>query len=335
MWQRPLFISAILLCQACNDRQTPMSQLSKDTLQASGTSVERFTLHNDRISVSTIPALGGKITSLRLLDGREFLSRSKRPYVQRSYGMSYGDTEFDGIDECFPSLATSAYPAEPWQDITIPDHGEICQLAWQVDHADAHRISCSIQGKALPYTISRSIRIDNTSVTLAYTLRNTGDHSLHWMYAFHPLFHGESNCQLLFPDDTPISVALSSGGHLGPKQEHTWGNFKRADGSIFKDQQYQAGTKQYYKYFAGPLKNGSVSLQYIDGSHLTMTWPEKLFPYAAVWCSQGAVGGLEHIAAEPSNTAHDALKDAHAAQQSLELAAQQSIEWQIRFTLAE
>ena len=330
---RSIILSSLLLCSSCTERNTN-SMLTRHTITSNELQCEQLTLHNDYVSVSTIPALGGKITSLRLINGREFLSRSGRPYTKRQYGMAYGDTEFDGIDECFPSLSASTYPAEPWQNVHIPDHGEICQLTWQVTTADDTQISCSVNGKALPYEFKRSIRIDGSSVHLHYQLHNTSEHPLVWMYAFHPLFHGESQCALQFPDDTPIRVALSSAKHLGPAQaSYQWGQFKNAQAQLFKDHQYQSGTKQYYKYYAGPLTIGQVGLRYSDGSQLQLSWPETLFPYAAVWCSQGAVGGLEHIAAEPTNTIHDAVKDAHQAGQSHTLDGQAQIEWTISFQL--
>ena len=308
--------------------------LTRDAVVGTDTEFERLTLHNEFVSISTIPALGGKITSLRRTHGREFLSRSDRPYTERQYGMAYGDTEFDGIDECFPSLSASPYPTEPWQNVEIPDHGEICQLTWQVTTADDARITCHVAGKALPYVFERSISIAGQQITLDYKLRNTSDQTLHWMYAFHPLFHGESKCKLHFSDTTPIRVALSSAKHLGPAQKmYQWGQFKNAQQALFKDHQYLAGSKHYYKYYAGPLQEGLVALQYADGSHIQVTWPAALFPYAAVWCSQGAVGGLEHIAAEPTNTIHDALQDAHQAGQTHSLSAHASVEWSISLQL--
>lgn len=333
MWLRPFIIGSILLCSSCSERNEP-SMLTRDSVTGTNTEFECLTLHNAFVSVSTIPALGGKITSLRRIDGREFLSRSDRAYQKRQYGMNYGDTEFDGIDECFPSLSASTYPAEPWQAVHIPDHGEICQLEWQVTAADDQQITCRINGKALPYIFERSIRLRGTEIVLDYQLHNTSDQILHWMYAFHPLFHGETGCALAFPDTTPIRVALSSGKHLGPADKtYKWSEFKNAEQTLFKDQQYQSGSKRYYKYYAGPLDTGAVDLHYTDGSQLQITWPAALFPYAAVWCSQGAVGGLEHIAAEPTNTIHDALLDAHQAGQTHSLAAHARIEWRITFKL--
>ena len=329
-------VACLCLCTACA-RSPDSKMLNTETVTLSnGNTVKRYTLSNQFISVTVIPELGGKITSIKSQSGREFLSRSDKAYQMRRYGMKYGETEFDGIDECFPSVATSQYPSAPWKDRPIPDHGELCQLAWTVTQLSNDSIHCEVHGKGFPYVFTRSISIHGRAIHLDYQVENRSANPFHCSYAFHPLLAGEEACGLALPDDTKIHMDISSKNHLGEKgSTASWSQYLDLEGKLFKDNQFNADSKKYYKYYTEALKTGHVRFFYTDGHGLTMTWPSKLFPYLAVWCSQGAVGGLSHLAPEPTNTVHDGLAEAYEHKQSLLINGNDQLHWRISLLVEE
>ncbi|NRA39874.1 MAG: hypothetical protein HRU15_17160 [Planctomycetes bacterium] len=299
-----------------------------------GSEVDHIKLKNDKMSVAFIPALGGKIVSIQSQNGREYLSRSERPYSKRVYAAAYGDTEFDGIDECFPSLGNSTYPAEPWKDVAIPDHGEICQMPWSYE-IKGKSLICSVDGKNFPYTFTRKATVKKNTLQLDYTVTNNSEHPFSFYYAFHPLFTGETGCTLSVADDTPVSLAFSYKNYLGKARSGIWKSFAGEDGVLLKDQQYQAGSKKYYKYYTDKMDRGSIDLTYANGDALKMTWPSKVMPYMAVWCSQGAVGGLEHIAPEPCTSQSDDIQGAYKKGECIVLKPKKSIQWRIELAITD
>src|SRR5204862_453084 len=75
------------------------------------------------LSLCLIPALGGKINSLRdLRTGREWLWRNPRlPYRRAEPESAYvAVADTGGWDECFPTVAPCAYPSAPWAGAAVP-----------------------------------------------------------------------------------------------------------------------------------------------------------------------------------------------------------------------
>lgn len=98
-------------------------QLTEGTQQG----FQTWTLANGLISLTFIPELGGKLSSLRdLRSGREWLWTNEHlPYQKPTGSNSYVNADTGGWDECFPTVAPCSYPLEPWQGIPLPDHGEL------------------------------------------------------------------------------------------------------------------------------------------------------------------------------------------------------------------
>lgn len=89
---------------------------------------ETIEVHTGALAFETVPALGGKLTSLRdERTGREWLWRNPRIRYQRvphgSSYVQYADT--GGWDECFPSVSQCEYPSAPWKGAMVQDHGEL------------------------------------------------------------------------------------------------------------------------------------------------------------------------------------------------------------------
>ena len=304
---------------------------------ADGAVTPVYALSNEHISISCIPALGGKINSITVLNDAapyELLSRSDIPYSLRQYGMKYGRTEVDGIDECFPALNVSSYPAAPWKGAVIPDHGEVCQLIWDVVQVDDKAMICSVKGKAFPYEFIRSITLENKSIILNYCVRNMSDHVFHCCYTFHPLFKGTDKSALSFADETKIQLDMSSRNYLGRAgSRYTWGDFKTRSGKLFKDQQFMTNSGRHFQYYILRAQVGQTTLRYGVGYAVTLHWPMELFPYLGVWNNQAAGPSVNQIAPEPTNSMHGRLDRAFRAKEHLSIQARGELTWQIRLDI--
>lgn len=305
---------------------------------ADGGTSPRLTLRSDKLAIAVLPELGGKICSLTDAKGREQLSRSGKAYRARTATMVYGDSEFDGIDECFPTVGGCTYPVAPWKDVVIPDHGELWNQAWkQIESTDGSLV-LEARGVLFPYRFRRGIAVDGETVTLDYTVTNAGDAPLSYLYAFHPLLDAVTGDGLVWRDDQPVTVAYSwkqwlGNKGLGDSRTTTWSALT-GGGKPFPPQQFIRDSGRYYKYIATPLTSGAADVHRADGTSLALRWDLAALPHLAVWCSEGGgVPGLNHLAPEPTTAPFDTLAQAHDAGQARILPPHGSASWRIALTL--
>lgn len=316
--------------------------LKKDTL----------ILQNKEISVVFFPALGGKIISIKDKNENEFLSRSKRKYKRRRFGMKYEDTEFDGIDECFPSMGQCAYPAKPYKGKTTGDHGEICHLPWEVVSTStkessfcknkeeensanvAHALTMRVKGVNFSYIFTRKATLEGKSLILDYTVQNTGIAPLYHSYVFHPLFKGETGCLIDMKPETEIKLLCSKKSFLGKiDSKIKLASIKDKQNRFFYKNMFIENSNRYYKFIVGKLKKGEAVLRYKNGTGLKLTWSEEKMPYMAVWCSEGAVRDLYHLAPEPAVSQFDTLEQAYNAGEARVIPGLKTEKWRITLTL--
>jgi galactose mutarotase-like enzyme len=320
-------------CPKPQDKETrkePMA-LTQTTLKlADGSDSPVETLSNGTVSISIAPELGGKIISIKDIHGKEYVSRSERPYVKRTFGMPFGDTEFDGIDECFPCMGGCKYPAEPYKDTVVVDHGELVSSVWK--KADGEGLSLTCDGVNFPYTFRRDVTLEGNTIVMNYTVTNNGDAPFHYLYLFHPLLAADTGTSLGIPDDMEIGIGPSAGNFLGQMGEtKPWGQLQTATGRPFKDNQFVSHSGRYYKYYSDKLEGeGDLTLRHADGTGIRMTWNGDVLPYFAVWTSEGSVGGLHHFAPEPANSSKDTLADAYELGQANVIPPHGTAGWTIR-----
>lgn len=294
-----------------------------------GGPVTTWRLDGEALSATFAPALGGKLISLQLADGTELLSRSDRPYRPRSAGAAYGETEFDGMDECFPAVAPGPYPLDPWRDREVADHGDLCQQAWEVIDLDGG-LTLQARGQFFPYRFTRRAELSGATLHLRYRVENLGTDPFACSYANHPLFAAATGCGLELPDDVPITLALSRAKALGERgASATWAEFTRPDGRLLATSQFASDSGEYYKYIAGPMTDGAATFRHAAGHRVHLRWDASVLPYLAVWVSQGAVGGLHHFGAEVAMSRHDALDQAHAAGEAAVIPPGGELTWTI------
>ena len=324
----------ILLLLAASAAWTAEVRIERtEVALADGSTSPRLTLRNDHLAIAVLPELGGKICSLTDAKGREQLSRSGKAYRARAAGMVYGDSEFDGIDECFPTVGGCAYPLAPWKDVAIPDHGELWNQAWQrLDSADGTLV-LEARGALFPYRFRRAMAVDGETVTLDYTVVNEGDWPLSYLYAFHPLLDAATGDGFMWPDDQPVLVAYSWKQWLGDSRATTWSALT-GGGEPFAPRQFVRDSGRYYKYIATPLTSGAADVRRTDGTTLALRWDPAALPHLAVWCSEsGGIPGLNHLAPEPTTAPFDTLDQAHAAGQARIIPPHGSASWRIALTL--
>lgn len=258
---------------------------------------EAFSVSNELIRLVVIPSLGGKIASLvDLSSGREWLW--KNPYLayrEPVYGASYvREFDFGGIDECFPSVGPVSYPAEPWQGIAVPDHGEVWALPWSVEERvvspEQITITMHCHGVRFPYRFERSITIEQgrARVALNYHVSNHSPFPLPFIWSIHPLIQVEPGMCLSMPGGaTRARVDLATNDWLDKAGTLIdWPHARRADGSNVDLSILQPPSlAQGVKYFVQPQPSADfveTALTAVDGRLAFRFSPDEV-THIGIW----------------------------------------------------
>lgn len=316
-----LGLIGLALLSSCGTGNVSITQL--DTVAGK---TPLIILSNKTLNVKITPELGGKVIAIQDAKGFNYLSRSKRPYIKRHSKMTYKDTEFDGIDECFMTIAPCQYPDGERKGQKVPDHGPLPYKKWEM--IEGQGVMLNVEMPEWSLRLQRQILLVNNAVIFKYDLQNVGAEDIHFIYAFHPLFAATTGTKIHWPDATPIMTSYSTGNFL-KKQGNVirWDSIKTADGTLFKDQQFTNNSKRYYKYFATDKELRQVTLSHPDQKSLTLRWDRRFTPYAAVWCSEGNVDGLHHIGIEPTTAPYDSLSKAYNDKRSTRILAGETLSW--------
>lgn len=275
-----------------------------------------------RLSLILVPALGGKVASLRdEATGREWLWRHPRfAYKRVPYLSSYvAEADTGGWDECFPSVAACDYPSAPWQGVAIQDHGELwSQTAELAIETKAESVTLRTRwfGLALPYTFTRAITLttDSARLHIDYAVENNAAEPLNFVWCIHPLLAIEPGMELRLPASARFNVnGTQPPNSVSPTREVAY-PFAMSGLSLPVLPKVNAG--RAIKIWSDPLPAGEgwAALRARDGE-LRMTWEVALLPQVAAWMNLGAWaadGGAPYynLGLEPCMGAQDSLAEA-------------------------
>lgn len=295
-----------------------------------------ITLQNEFMQVQILPELGGKIISLTDRAGREYLSRSSKPYQPRTPDMEFGDSEFDGIDELFPTLGACTLE-HAGQGIPLPGHGLLFRRSWQtspvVVSATGKVVRMWVDCAPYPARFTRLLRLEEEVLSLEYEVENLSEHPLPYVYVLHPLLAGREGDRLtLEAGESPQAIiSWSPKSFLGKRGEAvSWQDLLAGP---LEGGAYRPGSGIYYKYFLHGMKQGVAHWGQPEKGAVTLEWPVDVLPYLAVWCSQSGVGELEHLAPEPTNTRYESLADALKHGEARHILPGKPERWTIRLRL--
>jgi galactose mutarotase-like enzyme len=295
---------------------------AEDIALAGGGSVAVARLESGGIAVAMVPQLGGKLISLRGPDGYEWLSRSAKPYRSREGLATYGDAEFDGADEIFPTM-------DPGDG--LPAHGEVWRQAWT--QIDGPGLSYAVDGQQRPYRFARTITIADDAVELNYAVDNRSDADLHYVYLFHPLFSIAEPLRMELPDGQAVRITNSQHHFLGQTgSQLPWSTL--VEGPFAAATAAMSG-KRFWSLAISPAP-AFVRLRRPNGATLTLTWTQEALPHLAVWCSEASpfVADLAHLAPEPCTGLTKRLSDAIADGTAATIPARGQRRWTLRLAFS-
>ncbi len=288
-----------------------------------------LTIANDAMSFTLVPDLGGKISSIfDRRTGHEWLWASTLlPYRRLPYGTSYVEmADTGGWDECFPTVAACAYPAEPWKGSPLPDHGELWSQAWPVEVEELPGSSVTVHGEArgggvLPYRWQRAVTLaaDAPIVRINYRITSLADTPIAFIWSAHPLFVAEPGMSIRIPAGTRMHRWLSFPSDFVPVEEdgqgYEWPVRGTSQGrTIDLSAMPEPSARVAAKLWSEPLSVGDVALISPHGS-FHFTFDPALVPQVGLWLNAAGWSGTGgepyyNLALEPCIGAQDSLEEA-------------------------
>lgn len=301
-----------------------------------------WSLESDALRAIVVPDLGAKLVSL--FDKRcqvEWLADpGNRPVKRVPYGAIFTDQDLSGWDEMFPTITACEYPAPGmYYGIPLPDHGEVWALPWNLNGLQGDVLNLSVEGIALPYRLSRSLKFSSAdALQMDYTLLNFGDEPMAYIWAAHPQFACPEGAEIRLPPHvrTVCNILDASWGWGDPETSFNWPQATRPDGQLFQlDRVGSASLGNARKFFVTPDTRAGwaevVSLS--GGAWLRMEWNADKVPYLGLWIDEGAISHTSVVAPEPMTGFYDSLAIAWAKKEVTILGPGVTVTWSLSVRL--
>lgn len=318
-----------------------MTENSVDPIDEKAASKENVVIWASGCSVTLLPAFGGKISSIEV-EGKELLQTPLNPYSARNPETGFEESDAGGWDECIPTVAACAL-SYSGGELHAPDHGDLWGIPWQELESSADSATMRARCTSLPLELTRSSILTATdfgwTLHLLYTLTNTGDVRVPWLWSAHPLFAVDAGDRVVLPEEAAsIHVEGSMDGKLRAGQRVLWPIAEQTDGSprdlsVALDPEAKTGDK----LFAGPLQHGWCSLERKRlGLRLTMRFETSIIPWLGLWLCYGAWPerpGKKQVcvAIEPTTASADSL--AAAGESTRWLNPGTSVTWPLELSI--
>ena len=271
--------------------------------------------------VTIVPALGGKIASLRIA-GREWLWRNPSlPFRLPQEGASYVETaDSGGYDECFPTVAPCTLPtaAGRWAGIQLPDHGELWSQPTTFSletRPEGMYAAAGWTGRRMPYRFARAIFVSGEGrVEMRYAVTNDGAERLPFLWSAHPLFPLTKQTRLVLPEGARVRVWSQHGINLGgPAAEQRWP--RMAAGRAIDLSLPDVVARAYACKLFVDMPAGRAAIEE-EGARLEVSFDPQQVPLVGLWINRQGWSPFArgrpycNVALEPCIGAPDSLADA-------------------------
>jgi galactose mutarotase-like enzyme len=301
---------------------------------------DAIVLENESIRAVLLPTWGAKTVSLvHKALGIETLWQNPDPHFKRTgYADPYGDGEFAGFDEMFPTISRCFCETAPWAGIEMPDHGEVWTIPWEMS-IDGDSVTLGVNGTRFPYRLQKAVSLEGSSLVARYVATNLSGYPMDFIWAAHPLFNATVGMRFIVPRGMRRIINAVPGPTLGGYGRHLDFPVARGEGGgeIRLDLIPPENARGYQKYwFAEKVTEGWCMLR-DEKTSLTigMAFPKEQVPWLGLWLNEGGYGGQYNIAPEPATAAMDRIDFAKMWGMGSALPPRSSLEWHLVIALGE
>ncbi len=307
---------------------------------------DSLAVSNGRIRLEIVPELGGKIASIQdLVSGREWLWRNPHlPLKPVVYDASYvADFDTGGIDECFPAVSGGKYPRAPWQESTIPDHGELWCQPWEIEQLETSTarivLAMRCHGVRFPYHFERRLTMENDSpaIRLDYRLSNPSPFEMPFLWCIHPILRIEAGMQVRLP--AGVETVRVDSGDQGLSGRMPWPRLAGEDGQVLDLSRVPEKTAgRAIKIYTEPLQGEEeveTAVLTPDGRHgFAFRFHPQEITHVGLWLNFGGWSGSGsepyfNLGLEPAIGGKDSLADAMQIDEYAMLPPGQQRSWRL------
>jgi hypothetical protein len=214
---------------------------------------------------------GGRLSVLRF--GNQDLVTASPALFQppvKDYGR-YETRPVHGYDDCFPTVDPCIFPADGW---SVPDHGELCWLPWDVDVSD-DRLICQVKSERLPVVFRRNMSFQPSSLSWLFEVVNTGDVEVPFLHVMHGLMPLREIAGVRVP--AFAKVIDEATGEPMPMSTP-----RQVEDLLMSHEGNKA-----WMLLLQRISSGRAAITFRSGLNLEINFPVGLFPTLGIWWNDG------------------------------------------------
>ena len=279
-------------------------------------------LSNGRMEALVLPALGGKVWSLRDMEsGRNWIWNNPQvPLRAVPPGAGYDENWAGGWEELFPCDAAGKFLGRD-----LPDHGEWWSRAWEWAVADSEsgpeirmRLNCrSIQASCEKIV---TLAADRPELTISYRIENLENEPIHFLFKQHLAVAVVPTDRLELPGGQMTAVDRAFSTRLGGEGPYAWPIGVGGDG-LPADLSALPSAEQGHREFiyVSELPEGWCGVRAAAGGRLRLRFPTDIFPHTWLFMTFGGWRGHYAVVLEPCTNKPKDLSAAFKAGQCASL----------------
>ena len=261
---------------------------------------------------------GGRLTRIAYKD-YDLLTRAPSEFrpPQKDHGQ-FENRPVYGYDDCFPSVVSCFFPEKR---ISIPDHGELCWLPWEIQE-EQNALLFTVESKLLPFKFKRRMLFTDSAIVWNFEVGNDGDERLPFQHSMHPLVRADEIKSV----SLPCFDSVFDWNRNRPTDAMNSGNLR--------DFLVKSKKGAVEMLFVRGIKSGELSWTYRTGLTVRMKFPSELFPTLGIWWDKGGYPDEKGIARnecafEPTPGSTSLLSQAYADGECLFVGPGEKFQWQI------
>jgi hypothetical protein len=289
---------------------------------------ERLVLSSGELTAELLPEWGSKMISLRSLrDGYEFMAPAPLgPHAPDAAAFTPADAY--GFDEMFPGVYPQLYPAAPWQDVSLADHGDLWYRAWHCS-GDVTQARLWVEDDRQGWCFAKQMRFTNArTLETTYRVDNRSAYPLYWLYCAHMLCPFRDGIELDLPESR--YRRLETLGHPLPEECGGDADF------LSRFEAFPADSAAYYVSDAV----GAATCAFIDRPArkvLRLGWSLPI-KYLSIWYNDAAWTPevpLKHVGLEPTTAGNQDLAEWMRTGSAEPLAPGAHVSWTLTMSVSD
>ncbi|MEO1225617.1 MAG: hypothetical protein AAFX92_15465 [Pseudomonadota bacterium] len=287
-------------------------------------------IENEIVRVAVVPDYGAKVVELTdKRSGRNWLVAGT-PTEAAGDDAVFGGPQAYGWDECFPTVAPCS--GAGWSPATR-DHGALWGRSWRHD-AEGDAVIATFDHD--DFVFSRRLTLDEDRVRAAYTLGNSSDRDLTYLWSAHPLLALHPGESIALPGvDRASATYVKACGKVAALSETDWPVASISGQSIDLSRVHTMESGFAAKLYCDAVLPSEVTVEGADG-RLVLTWQRDAIGALGIWLDYGGWPDerpVHQVAFEPTTAPADDLLSAQTLGRHAVLSPGERHAWWLAFAL--